>query len=181
MLRKKIVAVSWLVILLLSTTFMAGMAMAVTDEEIQESIDLGLEWLADQQDPDGSWGVSPCEMTAVTAFALIKMQDRAYELGYGSPFDPGYEYSENVESGWDFIFIYTGEPGGGHELGADGYLDLVFHFDTQEVVEGLELCIFESGETVALIIKGSLYEEHGGLDIEGMDYVRLQAPKGKGW
>lgn len=57
----------------------------------------------------------------------------------------------------------------------------MFYFDTQEVVEGLELCIFESGETVALIIKGTLYEEHGGLDIEGMDYVRLQAPKGKGW
>jgi hypothetical protein len=49
--------------------------------------------------------------------ALIKLQDRAYELidpGTGqpftSPFDPAYPYSANVLAGWQFVF------GGGHTL-----------------------------------------------------------------
>ncbi|MGD2200123.1 MAG: prenyltransferase/squalene oxidase repeat-containing protein [Candidatus Bathyarchaeota archaeon] len=80
------------------------MASAATEGEIQHSINQGLAWLTSQQNPDGSWGANNWEMTAVTVFSLIKLQDRAYELEYESPFDPMYNYSENVVDGWGFVF-----------------------------------------------------------------------------
>ena len=82
---------------------------AATEEEIEESIVRGLSWLAAQQNPDGSWGTNPGHITALTGFALIKLQMRAHELGYESPFDPGYEYSRNVLAGWVFIFNVTND------------------------------------------------------------------------
>lgn len=54
---------------------------------------------------------------------------------------------------------FMGKPGGGHALEGDGYLDLVLHFSTQEVVNTLGLCEFEDGETVPLKIVGRLYNE----------------------
>ncbi len=95
-------------------------------------------------------------------------------------------YIEGVEDGvpplrWayeDVATPYTGDPGGGHELGSDGYLDLVLHFDTQEVVNTLELCIYED-ETVPLIVRGNLLEEYNGTAFEGQDHVWLKSPKGK--
>lgn len=80
---------------------------AATEEEIEESIVRGLAWLAAQQNPDGSWGTNLGQMTAITGFALIKLQMRAHELGYESPFDPAYEYARNVSAGWIFIFNVT--------------------------------------------------------------------------
>jgi hypothetical protein len=96
-------------------------------------------------------------------------------------------HAEGVEEGvpplrWayeDAATPYTGDPGGGHELTGDGYTDLVLHFDTQEVVDTLELCVYDD-ETVPLIVRGNLHEEHDGTAIEGQDYVWLKAPKGKG-
>jgi len=73
-------------------------------------------------------------------------------------------YIEGIEEGvlplrWSYEDVatpYTGEPCCGHDLRGDGYLDLVFHFDTQTVVSTLHL--YEHvGETVPLIIKGNLY------------------------
>ncbi|NIO36316.1 hypothetical protein GTO27_01285 [Candidatus Bathyarchaeota archaeon] len=95
---------------------------------------------------------------------------------------------EGVEEGvsplrWSYDDVatpYTGEPGGGHELDGDGYLDLVLFFDTQEAVSDLELCEFEDGEVITLIVAGNLHEEFGGTPIRGHDYVRIQMPKGKG-
>lgn len=85
---------------------------AATEEEIEQSIIDGLAWLAeDQDDVDGSWGAS--DKTAQTCFALIKLQDRAYELEYESPFDPEYDYSDNVIAGWEYVFnngIYKQTP-----------------------------------------------------------------------
>ena len=93
--------------MLLPTVLMLSTAIAATEEEIEASIEQGLAWLAVQQNPDGSWGTNPPQMTAVTGFALIKMQMRAYELDYESPFDPAYEYAGHVERGWIFIFNVT--------------------------------------------------------------------------
>ena len=42
-------------------------------------------------------------MTALTAFSLIKLQEREYKLEYDSPFDPTYNYSKNIVGGCDFI------------------------------------------------------------------------------
>ena len=72
-----------------------------TPEQIQQSINEGVTWLADHQNADGSWNNN--EEVAHTCFALIKLQDRAYELGYDSPFDPAYPYVDNVISGWEFV------------------------------------------------------------------------------
>lgn len=75
-----------------------------TMEEIEESIDAGLAWLVAQQDDEGYWGPYTAYWVPYTGFALIKLQDRAYELGYDSPFDPEYGYASNVIAGWDFVF-----------------------------------------------------------------------------
>jgi hypothetical protein len=68
----------------------------------------------------------------------------------------------------------------GHEMTADGFVDLVLKFDTQEVVETLGLCGHEDWEYVKLFLKGNLFEDDGGTPIEGFDWVRIQSPKGKG-
>ena len=73
----------------------------------------------------------------------------------------------------------TPEEPDGHEETADGYVDLVLKFDTQEVVGTLGLCEIEDWMFVKLFIRGNLFEEEGGIPIEGFDWVRIQSPKGK--
>ena len=75
---------------------------AATEEEIIASIEAGIAWLVPMQDPvTGSW--STWEGVAYTGFVVVKLEDRAYELGYESPFDPEYEYNEAVAKGLNFI------------------------------------------------------------------------------
>ncbi|MCK4703120.1 hypothetical protein KAT55_07170, partial [Candidatus Bathyarchaeota archaeon] len=103
-----------LVVILISSIIQVTPVNAATEEEIQSSIQHGIDWLANAQYtweedpmylPDGGWGhPEEWERTAMTGFALTKLQDRAYELGYESPFDPEYEYSEQVIAGWEYIF-----------------------------------------------------------------------------
>jgi len=83
-------------------------AQAANPDDIEASIVKGLEWLAAQQDPDGWWDNMYGERVAQTAFALVKLCDRAYETGY-SPFDPDYAYSDNVTNGLDYLFEHA-EP-----------------------------------------------------------------------
>lgn len=94
-------------------------------------------------------------------------------------------YIEGMEEGvspirWSYEDVatpYTGPPDEGHDLGPDGYVDLVFLFDTQTVVT---LTLSEHvGETIPLIIKGNLCEVAGGTDIMGQDYVMIIKPKAK--
>ncbi|MFC2015299.1 hypothetical protein ACFLUP_04870, partial [Chloroflexota bacterium] len=74
-------------------------------------------WLVTQQNPDGSWGnldgsgnPVPWEnYAAKTGLALVKLQERAYELAeddgnIDGPFDDDYEYSDEVLLGWTYIF-----------------------------------------------------------------------------
>lgn len=91
-------------------------AQAATEDEIEESIEAGLPWLVEQQNPDGSWG--DYEMVAHTGFAVVKLLDRGYELAkedpdIDDPFDPDYAYSSNIENGLDYIFLHTAD----HPLG----------------------------------------------------------------
>ena len=87
-------------------------AMAVTPEEIEASIEAGIEWLVEQQDPcTGQWQDVPR-----TGFVLIKLQDRAYELGKDpfetDPCEPDYyEYATNVIAGWQYLFTASIIPG----------------------------------------------------------------------
>jgi hypothetical protein len=90
-------------------------------------------------------------------------------------------YIEGNEEGvspirWSYEDVatpYTGPPEGGHALRRDGYLDLVFHFDTKAVV-ALDLAS-HVGETIPLIVRGNLREADGGTAIQGQDYARIMA------
>jgi hypothetical protein len=81
----------------------AGGSYAAPPEHIQEAIDAGVAWLTRddvQNDVNGSWN----DHVAYTCLVLVKLQERAYELGFESPFDPGYPYADNVIRAWQFIF-----------------------------------------------------------------------------
>ena len=67
----------------------------------------------------------------------------------------------------------------GHEETADGIMDLVLKYDTQEAVAMLDLCEYDDWMYVRLFIRGNLLEEEGGTPIEGFDWVRIQSPKRK--
>ncbi len=54
------------------------------------------------------------------------------------------------------------------EVGPDGYLDLVLHFDTQEIVSALGPVV--DGEVLELILMG---EDIDGIPIEGSDCIRI--------
>lgn len=90
-------------LLMLVMALICASASAATDEEIEQAIENGTAWLVTQQNPDGSFGASYYAVGR-TGFAVLKLEDRAVELGYETPFDPDYEYSENVQKGLDFIF-----------------------------------------------------------------------------
>ena len=83
-----------------------------TEEEILASIELGVPWLAAQQNLDGSWGWT--EHVAYTGFALTKLCDYAHENDF-SPFDPDFSYHTAVENGFNYIFgkVITYGPGKG--------------------------------------------------------------------
>ncbi len=104
--KKKIVATIISVVILLPMFAMLPVTFAATEAEIEQAIEDGLAWLAGQQNDDGSWGPFS-NKAAYTGFVLIKLQDRAYELGFESPFDEGYEYSDNITAGWNYIFNAT--------------------------------------------------------------------------
>ncbi len=107
--------------------------------------------------------------------------------------DPGtvQMFIEGIEEGvsllrWSYEDVATPyqdetpDDPDGHEETADGYIDLVFKFDTQEVVSTLGLCEIEDWMFVKLFIRCNLFDEEGGTPIEGFDWVRIQSPKGKG-
>jgi hypothetical protein len=93
------------------------------DEAIAEAVASGVAWLAAHQNGDGSWG--SFDKVARTCFALIKLQDMAWEIG-SNPFDPEYEYSGNVLHGWAYVFNWDGTQGlslQDHTGGATGTMD----------------------------------------------------------
>ena len=72
----------------------------------------------------------------------------------------------------DVATPFDGEPFDGHELAGDGYMDLVLHFATQEVVYTFRL-FRHGGQTKPIYINGNLKEEYGGKEIQGRDYARI--------
>ena len=131
--REPFVAILLALIMLLSVfSAMCTSASAATEEEIQEAIDNGVVWLVAQQnnntlDPNnGSWDAYYGQLGAGTGLALYKLEDRAYELGYDSPFDPDYEYHQNVEDGlnWTFANLAVVDINDqNHTTGATGTVD----------------------------------------------------------
>lgn len=68
---------------------------AATPEQIVAAIDGGVGWLVDNQNADGSWG--DWDQVAKTAFAVVKLQDRARELGTD-------EFDAAIQDGLDYVF-----------------------------------------------------------------------------
>jgi len=106
-LREKMTATLLIAIFMISTCAILP-TFAVTEEEIEDAIELGIDWLASQQNIDGSWGWNS-EAIGTTGLVLIKLQDLAYELDFDSPFDPDYPYSDNVIDGWEYLFSVDGD------------------------------------------------------------------------
>ena len=79
---------------------------AATQAQIDAAITNGVAWLVADQEADGSWP-SFWEDVATTGLAVLKLEHYAYELGYSSPFDPGYAYHQNVEDGLNYLFGAT--------------------------------------------------------------------------
>ena len=111
-----------LCLLLTALAVFSSPVVAATAEEIQASIEAGTTWLVDQQNLDnGSWANCPSH----TGFAVIKLEERAFELGL-DPFDPAYSYKDAVEAGLNFIFqnaslVNIGmEPAGNPDRDGDG-------------------------------------------------------------
>jgi len=101
---KLFVRVAGLCILLSAFITFAGapITKAATEEEIEESIVKGLEWLASQQNADGSWG--SFDKVAHTGLAVLKFETRARELDPPmDPLDPAYQYYDQVFNGLAYI------------------------------------------------------------------------------
>jgi hypothetical protein len=98
----------------LATTLPVG---AATAEEIEDSIEAGIAWLASVQNGDGSWGSAFQQGT--TGLTLVKLQDRAFELGFDGPFDDGYPLKPNVVAGLDFLFLHADTVAIGPQLAGD--------------------------------------------------------------
>jgi hypothetical protein len=84
---------------------MAVPAQAATEEDIEDSIVDGINWLVSVQNPNGSWGPADSDRFGTTGLILVKLQDRAFELGYDGPFDPAYPFKGNVTEGLDYLFL----------------------------------------------------------------------------
>jgi hypothetical protein len=171
--NKKIIVTLTIALLLTSTlTIVSGEVTPELEAEIQASIEAGVAYVASMQELTGSWvGMDESYRAAYTGFALIKLQDYAYELGYESPFDSEYMYSDNVIAGWNWVFEL--DPASGmpkhvfkkligtqdHTLGASGTIDdpdtnaneygLVFGIDTHRYVysTGIMLMALEASGT----------------------------------
>ena len=92
----------------LLSSFIVMPAQAADPGDIETAIDDGLQALVDMQNADGSWHAgtwSNSHPIATTCLALVKLQERAYELQYSSPFDAAYEYSDAVIDGWEFVLV----------------------------------------------------------------------------
>ncbi|MHC4800450.1 MAG: hypothetical protein ACYTF1_27740, partial [Planctomycetota bacterium] len=112
--KKTVVLASLLLVL---GGFSSAVVAQPTPEEIQASVDAGVAWLVSQQDSNGSWQ----NHVAITGFALIKLQERAYESR--PPLDPFetdplepdyYEYASDVIDGWEYLFTAGGSYVGTH-------------------------------------------------------------------
>jgi len=88
---------------------------AATPAEIDTAISNGVVWLATHQNAGGSWG--SFFPTGETGLAVLKLEDRAIELGM-SPFDPAYAYKSNVEDGLQYLFDNVNADG---SINAEGY------------------------------------------------------------
>jgi len=121
-LRKSLLLIGVLALMLAATPIAGADTL---DDDIEASVVAGLEWLAGQQNVDGSF-YETWDVDAHTGLAILKFEDRAVDTGY-DPLDPEYEYSGVVQAGLGYLEgtaipdangAYWG--GGGHEVYSTG-------------------------------------------------------------
>jgi hypothetical protein len=95
----KVICFGMILTFLVCTT--ANAANAVTDKQINDSINLGIDWLISQQKTNGSWG--DFNQVGITGLAVAKLEDRANELGYTNPLNS--PYGKNIKEGLNYIFL----------------------------------------------------------------------------
>jgi hypothetical protein len=88
-------------LILLSMSCLVLPVQTATQADIDAAIASGLEWLAANQNVDGSWGTY--YEVGHTGFVLLKLETHAIQTGW-DPLDPAYEYYSNVSAGLDYIF-----------------------------------------------------------------------------
>ena len=81
------------------------LAQIVRRGTIEEAIADGVAWLAGKQNADGSWGSQ--YQVAKTGLAVLKLETHATDLGYSSPFNATYNYSDEVENGLNYLFSHA--------------------------------------------------------------------------
>jgi len=84
-------------------TIMIFSIFMVTIPTYAQTIEDGIAWLASQQRPDGSWGDFADFLVGETGFAVLKFETHAIQHNI-DPFDPDYEYSDEIRLGLDYIF-----------------------------------------------------------------------------
>ena len=108
-----------MMLVLSGVAFLPLNSLAVTSDDIEQAISAGVAWLVTQQNPaTGAWrNLYGSDHVGITGFVLIKLQDRAYELGL-DPFETDlnepdyYEYAQNVIDGWEYLFTPAGANDG---------------------------------------------------------------------
>jgi hypothetical protein len=146
--------------------------VAATEEEIKTAIDNGLAWLVLQQNLDtGCWG--DWDQVARTGFAVVKLEDLAFELGYSSPFDAGYAYHTNVEKGLNCIFAnaYTiaisGQPAGDPDSEGDGQAIYFGSYWTRTYETGIAVMAIAASRAPSRVVAVS------GSPVNGWTYKKV--------
>jgi hypothetical protein len=126
-LRKSLILLAVLALALTATPTAGAQTL---EDNIETSVVAGLEWLATQQNTDGSFG--DWDVDAHTGLAILKFEDRAIDLGL-NPLGPTYEYSTVVQGGLNYLEstavadangVHWG--GGGHEVYSTGIVMMAF-------------------------------------------------------
>lgn len=120
----------------------------------------------------GSKGVQPLAILGMSGFDVSKIDPTTVRLEGVSPLRWSLE---DVATPYLPIVGKQG-PLACNQLSGDGYMDLVFHFDSEALSAALKLPVVD-GEVRVLRISGYLKQQFGGTKIEGEDVVILLVKK----
>jgi len=142
-------------------------ANAITDQQINDSINLGVNWLVNQQTADGSWPESGYPLGA-TGLAVTKLEDRSLELGYKKPLEIDAPYSQSIQDGLNYIFKNAHL----YDTNGDNVNDSIF-FNQYTTPHHT---IYETSIAI-MAIAGSISPDQTvgqlGSEVDGMSYLRI--------
>jgi hypothetical protein len=152
---------SWMSLFMVCCLVFVGTAQAATQVEIDQAINDGIAWLAAQQDSTSGCWSSDVYQNGATGLALTKLQERAFELGYESPFDPCYPYEANVIKGLNYLFSnakvveISTQPAGDPDSDHDGngvYIGSYYNYNTKVYDTGIALMAIVSSRAPNRIV-----------------------------